>query len=387
MRGTVVPVAAVVAVVLLTVLPPFAVAAGPAPLPSLTQWRNISGVNIHEYPTPRAYAATAYDAYDGVAVVIGGVTANGQPSNQSWIQDDGGWENATRFFVGNAPPLAHAALALDAFDDLDVMYGGTGPGGAPSNLTYIEQNFNWTNGTPAAGPSPPAGVAGVIATDPGTGGAVWVPGAGVHGAGHEAWLFLHRRWTTVPMSAGPTVDLAGASFFEDPRSDLAILYTVNASGGPPTTWAYRSGNWTLEETGGLPSMLSPEMTYDATIGDVLLAGPVGGATDLYAFANGSWANETSRAGPGPSARLGAVLLFDPSVDQVILYGGVAVGSAPGTPPLGDTWQWGVRIPPPNPTVTVSPVPPWTWAAAAALVVVPPMAVWAGRRRSGPSATG
>ena len=72
---------------------------------------------------------------------------------------------------------------------------------------------------------------------------------------------------------------------------------------------------------------------------------------------------------------------------MILYGGVAVGSAPGTPPLGDTWQWGVRIPPPNPTVTVSPVPPWTWAAAAALVVVPPMAVWAGRRLPGPSATG
>jgi hypothetical protein len=380
-RGVLLQVAAVV--VVLAVVTPAALASGPAPLPRLTHWLNISGVNIHEYPTPRAYAATAFDAYDGVAVVIGGVTANGQPSNQSWIQDDGGWENATRFFVGNAPPLFHAALALDSFDNLDVMYGGVGPGGVASNLTYVEQNFNWTNETSTAGAPPPPGVSGVIATDPGTGGAVWVPGAGVVGAGHEAWLFLDRHWSTVPMSPGPSVDLAGAAFYEDPRSDQAILYTIDASGGPPTTWAYRSGNWTLEETGGLPSMFAPAMTYDTTIGDVLLAGPVGGSTDLYAYANGSWANETSAAGPGPSARLGATLLFDPSVDQVIFYGGYAAGAPAGSPPLGDTWQWGLLVPPPNPTVTVAPVPPLTWVAVAILIATPPLAVWAVRRRPGP----
>ena len=73
MRGVLLQVAAVV--VVLAVVTPAALASGPAPLPRLTHWLNISGVNIHEYPTPRAYAATAFDAYDGVAVVIGGVTA------------------------------------------------------------------------------------------------------------------------------------------------------------------------------------------------------------------------------------------------------------------------------------------------------------------------
>ncbi|MCI4326547.1 MAG: hypothetical protein L3K16_02785 [Thermoplasmata archaeon] len=382
MRATV-PCAA--ALVVLLLVPVVAAAGGPGPLPPLSQWRNISLVNIHEYPAPRAYAVTAFDAYDGVAVVVGGLLADGQPSNQSWIQDDGGWENATVFFVGHAPFLSHAAMALDVADDLDVMVGGLGPGNAPSNLTYVEQNFNWTNATPTAGFPPPAGDSGVIATDPGTGGAVWVPGAGVAGAGHTVWLFLHRHWSTVAAPGGPSVDLAGAAFFEDPRSDTAVLYTINASGGPPTTWQYRSGNWTLEATGGLPSMLAPAMTYDATIGDVLLAGPVGGSTDLYAFANGTWENLTTIAGPGPSARLGAVLLFDPSVDQVVFYGGAPANGPDGAPPLGDTWQWGVLVPPPNPTVTVSPVPPLDWLLAAVLLAAPPLAVLATRRGPGPPA--
>jgi hypothetical protein len=356
------------------------------PSPRISGWQNVTGLT-DEAPSARAYAATAVDAYDGVSVLVGGQAAGGQAVPDAWFADDGHWENGTGIFGPHAPPpLSHAAMALDRVDNLDVLTGGYGSSGTPNNETFTFSNFNWTNATATVGTPPPGGASGLMATDPSTGAAVWVPGASTPGTAGRVWEFQHHVWTVRSVSGGPAIDLTGAAFFEDPAAEAAVLYTPSSAGGPSTTWAYSSGVWTLLDTGGLPTLVAPSMTYDPGLSAVLLSGAVAGETDLYAFGNSHWTNETPTSGPPPTGRHGAILLYDPTVGSVRFFGGVP---APGGPaPLGDTWTWGSVLPPLDPTLQVAPLPGWAIGAAGAALVVPPVAVLALRvgGRGGSTAT-
>ena len=101
---------------------------------------------------------------------------------------------------------------------------------------------------------------------------------------------------------------------------------------------------------------NPDMTWDASDGYILLFGGVSSQgiaeTDTWTYLNGTWTNISSSVigHPPPMAR--ASMVFDPSTDSVILYGGFEVGVAYEN----YTWSYHARTWT-NLTATAGPAPP------------------------------
>jgi hypothetical protein len=139
----------------------------------------------------------------------------------------------------------------------------------------------------------------------------------------------------------------------DPLLDGVLLFggeaTVPAGTTLDDTWLYQAGNWT-ELAGGSscsattcpPARGLGMMAFDPTDNQMVLFGgvPVYGETsvvlgDTWAFYGGAWHNLTGTTGTAPSARFDAAFVEDTADDYDLLYGGQNASGAT----LGDTWTF------------------------------------------------
>jgi hypothetical protein len=123
----------------------------------------------------------------------------------------------------------------------------------------------------------------------------------------------------------------------DASTDRIVLYFADNGAGAPATWSYdpRAGEWTIEET------LTPDLhvgafgqpygkaAYDETARRTVITadGLVGG----YDSARHEWGilwESSSKIGPygvgtGPHHRLGDAIVYDPTNERIIVFGGDA----------------------------------------------------------------
>jgi hypothetical protein len=125
----------------------------------------------------------------------------------------------------------------------------------------------------------------------------------------------------------------------DPTSGAVIAY--GGSYWPPgaaqgtaffDTWEWDGITWAQVATTG--PRLHGEMTFDSTLGEVLLLGfSQVGSMETWVWSGGVW--QQLHPANSPSNRVQAGLTDDPNAKQVVLFGGYDSGSGYHN----DTWVW------------------------------------------------
>ncbi|HYF15039.1 MAG TPA: kelch repeat-containing protein [Phycisphaerales bacterium] len=262
-------------------------------------WTTVSAV---ESPSPRSFAAAAYDPVGQKTVMYGGGFLMRPGIVQSvsagtWTFNGSTWAPMT--VTGTPPPAWYATMVHDSARRRMVLYGGRTAGGADNAADHIWE-FD-------------------LAT--------------------SAWIDR----TATPSSPPGRRSMHAAAY--DPVAQRMVVYgglnQNNVRLGD--TWLYDgvSGDWTnVSPPGPTPGVRSDAaMVFDASRGvTVLFGGQTGTQVDNATWEwNGSaWSNVTPATG-NPTARRRHALLYDPIEERVLLVGGV--GTAANAAPLADVWAY------------------------------------------------
>ncbi len=152
------------------------------------------------------------------------------------------------------------------------------------------------------------------------------------------WSWNGSAWTPLYPSVSPSVR-SGASMAYDPSSGQLLLFggASSQSGLMDDTWTWNGSTWTELFPNISPSERGEaSMAYDATLGELVLFGGNGTGrqngldNDTWTWNGSNWA-ELSPA-ESPPVRADAAMAFDPTNDQLVLFGGTGVSGS-----LDDTW--------------------------------------------------
>lgn len=214
--------------------------------PSLNSWVDTpSGIG----PTALLGAAMAYDSGSDRMIVFGGLDlATFAENDETWAYDVDAstWE---RMDPAESPsPRNFAAMAYDADTDRVVLFGG-----APAERTvlgdtwaYDYESDTWTEVTPST--SPPARTLGGMAYDPTRDRSVIFGGSqdGESASLGDMWEYdLHsNRWTDLSPSDEPGARAWHAMAF-DPETGTIVVF-----GGGESRTGYTDETWLLDASAG-----------------------------------------------------------------------------------------------------------------------------------------
>lgn len=360
-------------------------------------WSRLSGLTAAG-PVARYGASLAFDPNLNSTVLFGGAIYQCSQNstsleNDTWTFSSGNW---TRLSTGTHSPSARvgANLAFDPISNTTDLFGGA-TGGLPfylgagaSNDTWTLTSGHWVQSV-AAGP-PSGDAAGPLVYDPSEQGVIlfgiplwslkngtwsafgpspyppqmaypsltydagdgyvllvgFTDWSGGQGSSSVTWKYDQGTWTglTTPQSLSPPWSDGSVTTY-DPVDGYVVLFGGSAN----WTWSYHGGNWTdLHTRHSPPSEHGSRMTFDSRDGYVLL---VGGSdcypgywyrdcqwhNETWKFSGGAWSQITPLNGLSPSPRSYATLAFDPSLDAVVLFGGMSAGPHASEFALNDTW--------------------------------------------------
>lgn len=279
-----------------------------------------------------------YDAADATVLLYEIAPGSGCATPGIWSFSDGAW---TGLPSASAPRFDTVVMAYDAHDGYVVLFGGCG---TDSNQTWTFSGGTWTNLTSTV--APPSREAESMAYDAGLdavvlfGGYVYTNAA--TGAGERAndtWTFQGGIWRNVTTSGAPPSRDLTAMASDSTTGGTVLFGGEGESGGLGDTWAYNTGVWSNETTSTGPSSRAEAALSDdpAAQGVVLFGGlaassslPSALLNDTWRYSGGVWQKVT--VGASPPAREGADLVYDPSIGELVLFGGAGSSGL-----LNDTW--------------------------------------------------
>jgi hypothetical protein len=229
-----------------------------------------------------------------------------------------------------------------------LLFGGISSSGLEGmSAIYNESNNTWTSLTASPAPSPRSDFG--LAADPSASGIAVLFGGllnlTTNQTGSDTWVFsfLNSTWFNASRSSGPAARQDPA-FAIDPANGVALLYggwSANAGGTGEITYSdswelnLSTHDWTRVALGG-PSpgpIRGAALLWQPTLNAFLLFGgcyPCSSAVWEFTPSSGSW-SEVDVAGAVPEARMNAVWSWDPAVGVDVLFGGTN-----GTGTFGDT---------------------------------------------------
>lgn len=178
-----------------------------------------------------------------------------------------------------------------------------------------------------------------------------------NGYASDTWLWNGSSWVqdTATTASAPG-KLGYAMMAYDASSRQLVLFGgqrdlgCDGNGFVNNTWVWNGTGWTQQANTSAPSPRAfASMSYDPANGGLVLFGgqsatgtcnpPVTSDAvshdGTFLWNGNAWSN---LAATGPSPRYGTAMSYDPSIGELVLFGGTA--SAYGTGPgLGDTWLW------------------------------------------------
>jgi hypothetical protein len=195
-------------------------------------WHDVTPADNN--PPGRIYAALAYDAGRGRAVLFGGYDSAWVPMQDTWEWDGNSWT------WGNSSgpnPRANHAMSYDALRGRLVLFGGYD--GSAYDDTWEWDGGSWTDVTPAEG-NPPGRYNHAMAYDS-TAGRVMVFGGMDSGSRtlQDTWAWDGASWTDVThLAKGIPPPQQRHRMAYDPARNKIVLF------GDDGTWEYDNGNFT-----------------------------------------------------------------------------------------------------------------------------------------------
>lgn len=308
-------------------------------------------------PTPRAFAAMAYDRARKEVVLFGGIGIDddGQPYTQlgdTWTWDGAGW---TREEPPASPPRRNGAgMAFDEARGEIVLFGGDGVG-TPNQCTLRPMNIcidldgeggssgdlndTWTWDGEAWAERSPAHSPGVrmnaaVAYDAARERVVLFSGVNVGGLFHDTWVWDGEDWSEVTPQGQPEARFSPAAAFDRSIDRLVLFGGHRITYYGADTWGWDGTRWSsLEMPTPLPR-IAGTMSYDPVRRAPILFGGIADPTfgDTWTHAGG-WFSEPPQT--APPARSYAAMVTDTAAKEVVLFGGLS-GEFEN---LGDTWVW------------------------------------------------
>jgi cysteine-rich repeat protein len=234
-------------------------------------------------PSPRAFAAMAYDSTRNVTVLFGGVDASGALIGDTWEYSTGTW--AKRSPATSPPARTQAAMAFDASTGHMVLFGGTTPDGAANNDTWEYDGTTWTQLAQTTPPS--VRFSSSIAYDSARGRIVLFGGAspGV-GVFNDTFELVSGQWVATAPATSPAPRFGATLAFSTSRGKL-VLFGGTTTSYASDTWEYDASGWTrVAITNAPPARNFHVLAQDPVANTLVLAGGIGwssdGATDVFA---------------------------------------------------------------------------------------------------------
>jgi hypothetical protein len=248
----------------------------------LLAWSTLSTGTAH--PPALTQASAVYDPDTGSVVLFGGMEADGNLSDDTWVWNGASWTD----FPGSktkAPPARQmASMAYDPAQHQLILFGGLGAGNQILGDTWAWNGASWYEEEPAS--TPPPREAAALAFD-----------------GSNLVLF----GGTGDAASGPAADPTAP-----PGSPVAASSTATSTPAPATS--------------APPSATSTTTSATPVVLD-----------DTWLWTGTGWQQATVT---GPSARSGAAMSYDPTKHDTVLFGGEATPAGSSSPSLlGDTWTW------------------------------------------------
>ncbi|MCI4343190.1 MAG: hypothetical protein L3J92_03620 [Thermoplasmata archaeon] len=316
-------------------------------------WTNITGP---VGPSPRNYAAMAYDPALNASIMTGGHVGQ-NAYNDAWA------ENATDGWVelntGNAPPARWGLdLSYDATSNQLYLFGGVDALSDYYNdlwtltpITPVHYTWGWTQLVTPTAPSPRAGAAMVY--DPAEGYSLLFGGCPSSNLAYwthsctavgDTWTLHNGSWAniTASLSVAPPARADAGIAYDNEDQSVLLFGGFDGATVYNDTWIFHAGQWTNVSPAQSPSpRFAPAMTGDASAGDVVLFGGSNSSSpyaisynDTWTFQNGSWTQVFPPLAPAP--RFSMTMSYDSTSQLVVLFSGWSA-SQPNS--FGDTWTF------------------------------------------------
>jgi hypothetical protein len=187
-----------------------------------------------------------------------------------------------------------------------------------------------------------------MAVDPYSGDVFLFGGADEKRVFGDLWKLGDNGWEFIT-SDGPKPRTFAGMVFHEQRNSLILFGGEDALFGsdedPPSslsdTWEFKDGIWKeIELETAPPARSAAAMVYDARRGRIVLFGGYSQSNgkgdrldDTWEFRGGKWKRIDSK---GPSARVGAEVVYDSDRKTIVLFGGSTIERAYGEK-SGETW--------------------------------------------------
>lgn len=289
-------------------------------------------------PPSRSEHVMVFDGSSGKTVLFGGVSfANGVFTvlGDTWTWDGSNW---TQRFPSSSPsPREFAAAAFDALHQQIVLFGGNDS--ATKTLysdTWTWDGTTWTQKFPTVNPGAlgdgqqmvyDAQRAQVVLFD---------------GRNRKTWIWDGSNWTQKVLAISPPARVAFAMSYDPARGEAVLFGGIDNLVGLRLgdTWTWDGTTWTQKFPATSPPATSyPSMAYDGSDKTVLLFG--GGDFNTvfrnltWAWDGTNWTQKVSATSPSPRSATG--MAYDSNRGQIVLFGG---WTGPATVFVNDTWVWG-----------------------------------------------
>jgi hypothetical protein len=270
--------------------------------------------------------------------VAGGLTILATPAVSAAAATPAGWTQQAPSMSPSA--RTGSASAYDAATGQFILFGGSAAVGGSQNDTWVWDAGSWTKLNPAHSPAPREYAD--LAYDANTQQLVLFGGEDASLSSlDDTWTWDGTDWTqATPATSPPARSYATMAY--DAASTQLVLFggeaTSTSLSSLDDTWTWDGSTWTQATPAvSPPARNNAVMAYDASTGDVVLFGGSGaGHTvlgDTWIWDGITWAQASPVTSPSP--RVVATMGYDDSTHQLVLFG----GSNAAMSALADTWTW------------------------------------------------